>query len=90
MNYKKPHALNPGAMVGIVCVAAPEGRQFRERLEVGVAKLERFGLSVALAPHVTEQDGFMSAAPDVVAGESDAAIRGPSLRRHPVCWRREY
>jgi muramoyltetrapeptide carboxypeptidase len=75
---KKPHALNPGATVGVVCVAAPEGKQFRERLELGVTKLERLGFSVELAPHVTEQNGFMSASPDIVADELMRLFEDPA------------
>lgn len=77
--YKRPHALFEGATVGVVCVAAPEGKQFKDRLSQGLAKLEDMGFCVQLAPHVTTQAGLGSAPPDVVASETMDMFRNPRI-----------
>jgi muramoyltetrapeptide carboxypeptidase len=74
---REPNALRSNSLIGVVCVAAPEGNLFPERLKTGVRKLESLGFRVSLAPHVTERSGYMAAAPDVIAKELTALFLDP-------------
>jgi muramoyltetrapeptide carboxypeptidase len=79
LRHKKPHALYEGATVGVICVAAPEGKHFEDRLRQGIARMEEMGFEVELAPHVLAQSGYASAPPDIVAGEIMDMFRNPRV-----------
>ncbi|HSD67855.1 MAG TPA: LD-carboxypeptidase [Vicinamibacteria bacterium] len=52
---RKPRALRPGDLVGVV---APAGPVDEERLKLGVAELESLGFAVRVADGVLEREGF--------------------------------
>jgi muramoyltetrapeptide carboxypeptidase len=75
--FNVPKALQKGSLIGIVCVAAPEGKLFPDRMAAGVRKIESLGFRVRIAPHAMQQDGYMAAAPSVVAKELTELLTDP-------------
>jgi muramoyltetrapeptide carboxypeptidase len=75
--YRKPKALRPGDLIG---VAAPAGPVEEDRLQRGVAELERLGFCVRVAEGTLARRGFTAGPPAARLGDLSGLFAEPDVR----------
>lgn len=69
MQFVRPKPIAPGAAVGVLSVSAPEPAADPAFFERGIAALKARGYDVVLAPHTTEQHGYVTAGAAALAAD---------------------
>ncbi len=73
----KPERLRPGDVIGI---AAPAGAFKKERLQPGIAYLERAGYRVRVGAHAYDRNRYMAGEDGARAGDLHALFADPKVR----------
>lgn len=69
MQFVRPKPITPGSTIGVLSVSAPEPATDAAFFERGVAALKARGYDVLLAPHTTEQHGYVTAGGAALAAD---------------------
>lgn len=74
-----PPKLHPGETIGIVAPSDPVGPAFADRLQAGIALLERMGFQVRLGQHLHSQTLEFTASAQEKAADLNAMFADPSV-----------
>ncbi len=76
LEWVKPPALRPGAVVG---VTAPSGPVRADRLVAGISCLRAAGFEIALAPHCLARQPFLAGPDPVRVADFNGMLRDPGI-----------